>query len=123
MSGGDGIHHPIPDTCFSPSHEAIVAGGAGAVAFGKVTPRSTRAQHPEDAIQHPPVIDARHTTGFVRQQRFDHAPLEVGKIISAHPNPESEHDAFEKLSVNGKLYEHDALSLGRYCHREAVAKE
>ncbi|GEM_PF-3135750 len=30
---------------------------------------------------------------------------------------------FGKLRVNTKLYEQDALSLGRYCQREALAKE
>lgn len=123
MSGGDGIHHPIPDTCFSPSHEAIVAGGAGAVAFGKVTPRSTRAQHPEDAVQDAAVVDARHASRLVWQQWLDHTSFEVGKIISAHWEPESEHNVFWKPLVNGTLYKQDALSFGRYCHREAVARE
>jgi len=39
MRGTDGIHHPIPDTRLPPAHEAVVAGGAWAIAFGQVAPR------------------------------------------------------------------------------------
>jgi hypothetical protein len=35
------------------------------------------------AIQHSPVVDTRHTAGFVRQEGLDHAPLVVGQIVSA----------------------------------------
>lgn len=48
-----------------PSHEAVVAGGAWAIALGQITPRRTGSQHPEDAVEHTPIIDARHTTRFV----------------------------------------------------------
>gem|GEM_PF-2371925 len=66
VGGGDGVHQPVPDTCLSPAHEAVVAGSAWAIPFGQVAPRGTRSQHPEDAVQHSPVIDARHATGLVR---------------------------------------------------------
>jgi hypothetical protein len=38
----------------------------------------------------------RHTPRLVGQQRLDHAPLEVGQIISAHADVESEFCAMEK---------------------------
>jgi hypothetical protein len=78
VGSGDGIHHPIPDSSLSPSHEAVVAGCVRAIAFRQVAPRCTGSQNPEDTIQHAAVIDARHASGLVWQQRFDHAPLEVG---------------------------------------------
>lgn len=78
VRGGDGIHQSVPHACLSPSHEAVVAGGARAVALGQVAPRRSRRQHPEDAVQRPTVIDTRHAPWLVRQQRLDHAPLEVG---------------------------------------------
>ena len=90
MRGGDGVHHPIPHACFPPSNEAVAAGGARAVTLRQVAPRRTRTQHPEDAVQHTPVIDARHASRLVRQQRFDHAPLDVGQVISANADAESE---------------------------------
>jgi hypothetical protein len=35
------------------------------------------------------VIDARHASRLVGQQRLDNAPLEVGQIVSAHADAES----------------------------------
>ncbi|MBB5984198.1 hypothetical protein HNP60_000172 [Sphingobium sp. B1D3A] len=92
VRGGDGIHHPIPDARRSPSHEAVVAGRSRAIAFGQIALRCTRAQHPEYTVEHTAIIDARHASRLVGQKRFDHAPLEVGKIISAHAEPELEAD-------------------------------
>ena len=94
MSGGDGVHHPIPHAGLPPSHEAVVAGGARAVAFWQVTPRCAGSQHPEDAVQHAAIIDARHASGFIGQQWLDHAPFEVGQVISAHADAESDNEAF-----------------------------
>ena len=66
-----------------------VAGGTRTIAVGQVAPRCARAQHPEDAVQHTPVVDTRHASRLVGQQRLDHAPFEVGQIISAHVELES----------------------------------
>ena len=85
---GDGVHQPVPDARFAPSHEAIVAGGARAIALGQIAPRRTGPQHPEDAVQHAAVIDARHASRLVGQQRLDHAPFEVGQVVSAHADAE-----------------------------------
>ena len=92
MGSGDGVHQPVPYACFPPSYEAVVAGGAGAIAFGQVAPRCAGAQHPEDAVQRPPVIDTRHASRFPGQQRLNHAPLEVGQVITAHAAAESSSD-------------------------------
>ncbi len=90
MGGGDGVHHPIPHPGLPPSHEAVVTGGARAIALRQVSPRRTRSQHPEDAVQHAAVIDAWDASRLVGQQRLDHAPLEIGQIISAHAELESD---------------------------------
>jgi len=90
VRGCDGIHHPVPDASLSPPDEAVVAGGARAIAFRQVAPRRTGSQHPEDAVQHAAIIDTRNTSWFVRQERFDYAPLIVGQVVSAHADPESE---------------------------------
>ena len=88
VGGSDGIHQTVPNTYFPPSREAIVAGGARAIALGYVAPWCTGSQHPEDAVQHAAVIDARHASRLVGQKRLNHAPLEVGKIVSAHADAE-----------------------------------
>ena len=79
----------VPHARFPPSHEAVVAGGARAVALGQVAPWCTGSQHPEDAVQRAAVINARHASRLVGQERLDHAPLEVGQIVSAHADAES----------------------------------
>jgi hypothetical protein len=89
MGSGDGVHHPVPNARFAPSHEAIVAGGPSAIALRQVTPWRTGAKYPEDTIQHASIIDARYSTRLAGQKRLDHAPLEVGQVISAHVEPES----------------------------------
>src|SRR4029450_4564676 len=72
---GDGVHQPVPHARLPPSHEAVVTGGAWAIALRQVAPRCTRPQYPEDAVQHAAVIDARHASRLVGQQRLDNAPL------------------------------------------------
>ena len=57
---GDGVHQPVPHARLPPSHEAVVTGGASAIALRQVAPRCARPQYPEDAVQHAAVIDARH---------------------------------------------------------------
>ena len=52
---------------------------------------------PEDAIQDAPVVHRRHATRLVRQQRLDHAPLEVSEIVSG-PDPFS----FEELESRSR---------------------
>jgi len=44
----------------------------------------------EDAVQHTAIIDAQHASRLVGQQRFDHAPLEVGQVVSARADAESD---------------------------------
>src|ERR1700712_219131 len=46
IRSGDGVHHPAPHACFAPSHEAVVAGSARAIALGQVAPRCARSQYP-----------------------------------------------------------------------------
>lgn len=89
IRGGDLVHQPVPHTCLSPSHEAVVAGGAWPIAFRQVAPWRAGAQHPENAVQHASVVHAGHASRLVGQQRLDHAPLEVGQVVSAHADAES----------------------------------
>ena len=56
------VHQPVPHPRPSPAHEVVVARGPRPIALGQVAPRRSRAQHPEDAIQHLSVIDTRHAS-------------------------------------------------------------
>lgn len=90
MCGRNGVHHPIPDPSLAPSHEAIVASGARAIEFRQVAPWRTGSQHPEDPVQHPAIVNARHATRFVGEKRLDNESVEVSQVISAHAEPESD---------------------------------
>lgn len=104
VRGGNSVHHPIPNTRLPPSHEAAVARRARTIALRQVAPRRSRAQHPENAVQHAPIIDARHASGFIRQQWLDNAPFEIGQVISAHAHAESEAgDTWKSVPATGPL--------------------
>ena len=63
----DGVHQALPHPCLAPAVEAVVAGRVGPVILRQVTPRRPRAQHPENAAQHSPVVYPRHPARLVRQ--------------------------------------------------------
>ena len=90
VGSGDGVHHPIPYARFSSAHEAIVTGGTRAITLRQIAPWRTGTQHPEDTVQNAAIIDARNTSRLVGQQRLNDASLEVGQIVSAHADAESE---------------------------------
>jgi len=50
---------------------------------------------------------------FVGQQRLDHAPLEVGQVISAHSIPESEEDAGSNMPERPTLPEPFRVNIER----------
>ena len=54
---GDGVHHPIPHASLSPSHKAIVAGGARAIALGR-----SRHGAPDRSTQKMPFSTRRSST-------------------------------------------------------------
>lgn len=87
---GDGVSY---NPRLPPSDKAIVTGSARAIAFGKITPRRAGSEHPENAVQHATIIHARNASRLVGQKRLDHTPLEVGQIISAHADAESDFGA------------------------------
>ena len=84
----DGIHQPIPDSSLAPAVEAIVGRRVRPVSLGHIAPRRTRAQHPEDAVEHAPAFLRLDAAPLCRQQRFDDAPLEVREIVAHDPGPD-----------------------------------
>ena len=82
---GNRDHDAVPDPRLAPTIEAVVARRIRAVSLRQVAPRRAGAQHPENAAQHPPVVNARHAARLVRKKRFDDRPFEVRQIVaSAH---------------------------------------
>jgi hypothetical protein len=76
------LQDAVPDAGPSPANEPIVASGAGTIDVWEVPPGSARTQHPEDAIEHAPIIDAGYAARFGREQRTNDAPLVIGKFIT-----------------------------------------
>lgn len=80
----DGIHQPIPDAGFSPAVEAVVDCRARPVTLRQVAPRRARAQHPENAVENPPIVDPRDAPRLVGKMRLDRLPLEIRQLIPGH---------------------------------------
>ena len=78
------VHEAIPDHCLSPSVEAIVDRGRRAVALGDIRSGNSCAQHPEDAVEHTPIIDSRLAARLVGKKRHDHVPLEIAQFVTSH---------------------------------------
>jgi hypothetical protein len=97
VRGTDGVHQPVPHACLPPSVEAVVAGGSRTIAPRQVAPRRSRSQHPEDAVQHPPVIDARHALALVRQQRLDYAHPKSVRSYRLMPTLNQSSTCYESL--------------------------
>jgi hypothetical protein len=73
----DGSKDTVPDARTSPPHEPVVASRVGAISLWQIPPRRSRPQYPEDAVQNPPIIDARDALRLTGQDRFDETPLGV----------------------------------------------
>lgn len=86
MPLGDGVHKPVPDPGLAPAVEAVVSGCVRPISFWKIAPTCTAAQHPEDAIEHAPVVLAARPRLPFGQNRLDNAPLEVRQIVAHDPS-------------------------------------
>lgn len=82
-------HRPIQWTCAHgglssppPTNEAVVAGGVRTKHIGQITPRCSRAQDPEDAIEDMTVVHPRNAARHVRQHRLDGNPFMIGEFIA-----------------------------------------
>ena len=79
-----GGQNAVPYAGLTPPNKAVVAGRAGTEFIRQCPPRRARSQYPEDPVQNPPVVHARHSARLVRQQRRDHAPLEIAQFVPLH---------------------------------------
>jgi hypothetical protein len=86
---GNSLQKLVPDACLSPPDEPIVTRRVGAIPLRNVRPRRTRSEPPENAIQHPTIVDAGHSARLAWQQRIDDLPLGIGEFVATklcHPN-------------------------------------
>jgi hypothetical protein len=68
------VYDAAPDTSPPPTDEAVVACGVRNKHLGQITPRRSRAQDPEDAIEDTTVVNPRNATRLVRKQGLDGNP-------------------------------------------------
>ena len=93
----------VPDARFVPPNDPVVAGCMRAISVGNVCPGRACPESPQDAVDHPPVVNAGHAARLIRQQGLNNSPLEIGEIKPAtgHEKPpnqgfsESKSDQFE----------------------------
>ena len=78
MGGGKRAYDAAPDTRPPPTDEAVVACGVRTKHLGQITPRCSRAQDPEDAIENTTVVHPRNATRLVRQHGLDGDPFIIG---------------------------------------------
>ena len=77
-----GVHQPIPDARFAPAIEAIVGSRVRAITLRQIAPGRPSSQHPKNAVHHAPVVQSLGSRTPSRQNRFDHAPLEIRKVVA-----------------------------------------
>src|SRR5215510_15318117 len=82
------VHDTAPDTSPPPTDEAVVACGAGTKHLGQITPRCSRAQDPEDAIEDTTVVNPRNATRLVRQHGLDGNPFIIGEFVAHRSSPQ-----------------------------------
>src|SRR5579864_2608652 len=84
VSDGDGGQNAVPHPGLTPAHKPVVTGGRGTKLRWQRAPRRACPQDPEYSVQNPTIVYPWHAARLVRQQRRDHAPLEIAKLITPH---------------------------------------
>ena len=89
MGSGKCVYDAAPDTSPPPADEPVVASGVWAKRHWQITPRCSRSQDPEDAIEDTSVVHPRNATWLVRQHRPYGSPFIVGEFVAHDPSPQS----------------------------------
>ena len=82
------VYDSTPDASPPPPNESVVAGGVRTKHVGQITPRCSRAQDPEDAIEDTTVVHPRNATRLVRQHGFDGNPFMIGEFVAHDSSPQ-----------------------------------
>jgi hypothetical protein len=76
-----------PAPFFLPAHQAVMAGGEGAVAFGQVPPGSARAVNPENTVKDCSMIAVGPSSlagALGREEGLNANPFFIGYIKTSH---------------------------------------
>jgi hypothetical protein len=93
----------VPDTGASPSDEPVVASGVRSVTLGKVAPRCPGSQHPEDAVEHTPVVNSWNASRLARQDWLDETPFGVRECVSHARGSFSEFESHDHLRTQPEM--------------------
>src|SRR5690625_6118322 len=83
VSGRNCFVNSVPDAQFPPPHEAVVAGRRRTIALRYVGPGRSRAQAPENPVQHLAIIYPWLAARLVRQQRLNDRPFKISDLVAA----------------------------------------
>src|SRR6185437_9772518 len=73
----------VPRPISGPPPQPLMTGLPRAITLGQIPPRSTRAQLPQDPVDHLPVIPPPPAAPpRRRQQRLDHRPRPIGQLTT-----------------------------------------
>ena len=97
---GNLAQNMIPDTRLAPSHEPVVAGGIRTISIRNVCPGRACPESPQDAVDHPPVVNAGHAARLIRQQGLNNSPLEIGEIKPATGHEKPPNQGFNESKSN-----------------------
>jgi len=90
----------IPDIRLAPSHEPVVASGISAISIRNVLPGRACPEPPQDAVDHPPVVNAGHAARLIRQQGSNKNPFDVGEIKPATGHERPPNQGFSESKSN-----------------------
>ena len=99
MDRGKCVYDAAPDTSPPPTDEAVVACGVRTKHLGRITPRCSRAQDPEDAIEDTTVVNPRNATRLVRQHGLDGKYFRLRHPEICHETRSRESDARRRLKI------------------------
>src|SRR5690606_13964730 len=87
VSGRNCFVNSVPDAQFPPPHEAVVAGRRRTIALRYVGPGRSRAQAPENPVQHLAIIHPWLAARLVRQQRLNDRPVRFIDLGTSSARP------------------------------------
>src|SRR5690625_2021495 len=108
VSGRNCFVNSVPDAQFPPPHEAVVAGRRRTIALRYVGPGRSRAQAPENPVQHLAIIHPWLAARLVRQQRLNDRPFKISDLVAASAHHIS---SFEELESHHPEPRYQFMSL------------